>query len=254
MYLFWLAYAEALARAGQIDAAVEALDRVEHYRHPSYRYVESNRLLVMGWVAASRGSASEAIDLAGEAADFAFRHGQLAREVVALQTAMQFGRNDSADRLVELCGRVKGLRAPVIAQWATAALSADGNELLRVSDELEKIGDRMAAADAAAHAAHVFDRLDQQRPRLSASARASRLMALCGGSTPATRAAATYFPLSGREREIATLIGKGHSNKEIADALFMSVRTVEGHIYRACTRMGLNNRSKLADVVQQFIV
>jgi DNA-binding NarL/FixJ family response regulator len=36
------------------------------------------------------------------------------------------------------------------------------------------------------------------------------------------------------------------SNKQIADRLFVSVRTVEGHIYRACTRLGVTDRTALA--------
>lgn len=252
MYLFWLTYAEALARAGHVDAAGEALEKVEHYRHPSYHYVESHRLLVMGWVAAAGGHASAAVDLAAQAADFACRNGQLAREVMALQTAIQFGRNDSADRLGELRGCVGGLRAPLIARWAHAADRDDGDELLVVSGELEKIGDRIAAADTAAHAAHAFGRLGLHRPQIAASARATRLMSICGGNTPAVSAVAEYFPLSEREREIATLIGRGLSNKQIADALFMSVRTVEGHIYRARTRIGLKSRTELAELLAQF--
>jgi DNA-binding NarL/FixJ family response regulator len=39
------------------------------------------------------------------------------------------------------------------------------------------------------------------------------------------------------------------SNKQIAETLTMSVRTVEGHIYRACTKLGLANRAELATLV-----
>ncbi|HEY5857851.1 MAG TPA: helix-turn-helix transcriptional regulator [Aldersonia sp.] len=44
------------------------------------------------------------------------------------------------------------------------------------------------------------------------------------------------LPLTARESEIAKLVAQGLSNKEIADRLTVSVRTVEGHIYR----MGAN--------------
>ncbi|MBS1696740.1 MAG: helix-turn-helix transcriptional regulator [Actinobacteria bacterium] len=39
-------------------------------------------------------------------------------------------------------------------------------------------------------------------------------------------------PLSGREGEIVRLISAGLSNRDIAERLSISVRTVEGHIYR----------------------
>jgi DNA-binding NarL/FixJ family response regulator len=37
-------------------------------------------------------------------------------------------------------------------------------------------------------------------------------------------------PLTDREREVATLISQGLSNTEIAEALTLSVRTIEGRI------------------------
>lgn len=253
MYLFWLAYAESLARAGQVDAATEALRKVEEYRHPSYVFVESSRLLVAGWVAAAGGRRAEAIDLARQAADFAAAHREFAREVVALQAAIQFGDTGSADRLVELCSYVSGPRAQLVAGWAAAAVNSDGSELLRVSEGLEAMGDRIAAADAAAHAARAFEAANLHRLRLSAFARAAQILAACGGTTLATRSGVGALPLSDLEREIAAMVGEGLSNKLIAEALFMSVRTVEGHIYRSCTKLGIKNRFELAAVVEQFI-
>ncbi|MDN5934134.1 MAG: helix-turn-helix transcriptional regulator, partial [Pseudonocardia sp.] len=50
---------------------------------------------------------------------------------------------------------------------------------------------------------------------------------------------------TGREREIATLIAAGLSNRAIADRLVLSVRTVEGHTYRACGKLDLTDRAAL---------
>jgi DNA-binding CsgD family transcriptional regulator len=44
------------------------------------------------------------------------------------------------------------------------------------------------------------------------------------------------LPLTARESEIAKLVAQGLSNKEIGDRLAVSVRTVEGHIYRINTK------------------
>jgi DNA-binding CsgD family transcriptional regulator len=60
------------------------------------------------------------------------------------------------------------------------------------------------------------------------------------------------LPLTDREREIATLISQDLSNSEIAEALTLSVRTVEGHVYRACTRVGAATRTELAQLITQF--
>lgn len=51
--------------------------------------------------------------------------------------------------------------------------------------------------------------------------------------------------LSPREREIATLVAAGRRNAEIAEALFLSPRTVEGHLNRAFRKLGVSSRTEL---------
>lgn len=51
--------------------------------------------------------------------------------------------------------------------------------------------------------------------------------------------------LSGREREVLVLIARGHSNQQIADKLFLSVKTVESYRSRLMTKLGLKDRSEL---------
>ena len=57
--------------------------------------------------------------------------------------------------------------------------------------------------------------------------------------------------LTPREREIANLVAAGLSNSAIAERLYLSARTVEGHIYRACAKLDLASRDELAALVQQ---
>jgi DNA-binding CsgD family transcriptional regulator len=53
-------------------------------------------------------------------------------------------------------------------------------------------------------------------------------------------------PLTDTERRVAELAGAGHTNKEIADALFMSVHTVEAHLTRIFRTLGVQSRTELA--------
>jgi DNA-binding NarL/FixJ family response regulator len=81
---------------------------------------------------------------------------------------------------------------------------------------------------------------------LAATARAAELAGARGASTPALERILNLLPLTDREREIAVMVAAGLSNKSIADRLCVSVRTVEGHIYKACTKLDVANRATLA--------
>ena len=52
--------------------------------------------------------------------------------------------------------------------------------------------------------------------------------------------------LSGREREVAVLVGQGESNKEIARRLDVSERTVKAHLTAIFDKLGVRDRLQLA--------
>ncbi len=53
-------------------------------------------------------------------------------------------------------------------------------------------------------------------------------------------------PLTRRELEVADLVADGLSNPEIADRLFISVRTAQGHVENILRKLGFTSRSKIA--------
>jgi DNA-binding NarL/FixJ family response regulator len=52
--------------------------------------------------------------------------------------------------------------------------------------------------------------------------------------------------LSPREREVAALIATGSKNREIAAELFLSEKTVEGHLTNIFAKCGVKSRAALA--------
>jgi two-component system response regulator NreC len=55
-----------------------------------------------------------------------------------------------------------------------------------------------------------------------------------------------YNKLTNREREVSQMIAAGHTNRQIAEMLFLSMRTVEKHRQSILRKLGLSDREQLA--------
>lgn len=238
----------ALGRVGPGAKMVAEL-RTRFGRHvavfgPQLRIAEA-------WLCAAEGNVSSAIDLALDAARCAERSGQRAIEMLALHDAVRFGDESNLSRLVDIATGVGGRLAAAIAAHAAAVRNRDAVAILAAAHQFEEIGALLSAADAAAQAASAFQARDDRRDTVEAAAVAHRIAAECGGiRTPALDIAAYPLPLTTREREIANLVAAGLSNREIADRLVVSVRTVEGHLYRACIKLDISDREQLAATIR----
>ena len=54
-----------------------------------------------------------------------------------------------------------------------------------------------------------------------------------------------YESLTSREREVLQLVAEGRTSAEIAERLFISPRTAEGHRANVMRKLGLNNHTDL---------
>jgi DNA-binding NarL/FixJ family response regulator len=52
--------------------------------------------------------------------------------------------------------------------------------------------------------------------------------------------------LTPRERQIAELVARGLTNRQIADVLHLAERTAENHVQHILTKLGFQNRSQIA--------
>ncbi|WP_372511529.1 LuxR C-terminal-related transcriptional regulator [Mycobacterium gordonae] len=248
-YRYRISRVTALALSGSIAEAVTALGALEQQRRP-FRSLDYERALARAWVVAGEGAVSEAVQVLLCAAEKASARGQFAAEVLCLQTATQFGDHSGAERLRELAAIVDGPRVSVAARFAAALADGDAAELMSVSADFERIGDVVAAVDAAANAALVYRRKGLRGSALGCATRADTLAKQCGGArTPALRQASEPLPFTSREREIVMLIGEGLTSRAVAERLSLSVRTVESHIYRAMAKTGTTTRDELAALI-----
>lgn len=240
--------ATALGQAGLAEQAAPLLAGIAAGQHPAYRLLAPDDLLAQAWGAAAEGATTEALAHAVAAAALAREVGEPAYEVLAWQTAVQLG--EATAGLARLSALAKlAPRAAVACDHARALADGDGDALLVAADAWAGHGDLVAAGDAAAQAADRYRREGRQGSALTAAALAAKLAARSGARTPALALAARPLPLTAREREIAALAARGLSNKEIAERLTVSVRTVEGHLYRAGHKLGVSERTAMADIL-----
>lgn len=69
---------------------------------------------------------------------------------------------------------------------------------------------------------------------------------------PETRDRDPYQLLSNRELEVLTLLAQGYTNKEIAERIFLSVKTVETHRAKIYAKLGIESRAELVHLAIRY--
>lgn len=245
----WLATVAGMT--GDAVNARRAFEEIEWWdRDPEAYQWDSEKHLALAWVCAAEGAVSQARTVLRDAAAREAECGRPGWETLLLQTATQFGDTATTPRLAELASCVDGPRAGAAAAHAAALAAGSGEALVDAARRYEAFADRIAAADAAAQAVIAYRHAGRRGAALSASAITQRLAGECPGIlTPALRAVTLSEPFTPRQREIISLAATGLSNKDIAERLTLSVRSIEGHLFRACQRVGANGRDQLIDLL-----
>jgi DNA-binding CsgD family transcriptional regulator len=168
----------------------------------------------------------------------------------------------SATRFAPLgCAAVALTQAEEYFNGAIAP-AADGHVALCRATLLRRQGRHAAAVQSATTAAARFCQIgwrlyQAMALELAGNPRAAgRLYGECGAASDVARLAAgetrklKYAPfgarLSPREREVADLVAAKRSNRDIARALAISVRTVDHHVEAAFSKLGVRARWELS--------
>ncbi|WP_267897900.1 AAA family ATPase [Nocardia suismassiliense] len=80
-------------------------------------------------------------------------------------------------------------------------------------------------------------------------AEAARNELRAAGETSARRSPTARDQLTAQELQIATLAAEGFTNRQIAEKLYLSHRTVGSHLYRIYPRLGISSRVELAGAI-----
>jgi DNA-binding CsgD family transcriptional regulator len=243
----WSAQAEG--SRGDNAAAAASLRIAEEAYGPQIAVFLPALELARAWERASAGQTTAARAHAVRAAQIARRAGMSAVEIRALHTAVRFGDRSNTTRLGELARQLNTPLAEAFAVHARGLATRNGDLLDAAAADFAKMPALALAADAAAQAAREHARTGHHGKELESSTRAHWLASQGGVQTPAVDAAAQPLPITEREREIAMLVATGLSNRQIADRLSVSVRTVDGHLYRIFAKLGIERRDQLVHLM-----
>jgi DNA-binding CsgD family transcriptional regulator len=210
------------------------------------------------------------------AAEQANAHPQEARAYMLMLPELieAASRTGEFTRAAEALERLDRHARAARAEWALA-LAARSRALLSVGDaadahyrtaiaRLEGIGFPMALARA-----HLLygEWLRRERRRVEARthlAIAHRMLTglrldgfaerahrelLATGASARRRTVATRDNLTRQEHQIAQLAAEGHTNAEIGSTLFLSPRTVEWHLRKVFSKLDVDSRNALGDVL-----
>ncbi|MGW0834639.1 LuxR family transcriptional regulator AbsR2 [Streptomyces prunicolor] len=227
----------AAAQSGDVPATDEALA----HRPPSAD--------AGSWLAAARGD----VEAAREIVDGRWSESEESRGLPAedsrpaayvLYDAVRLG---APERVAGRLAKLPGDGPAVLARHAEALVDGDGPALDKVAGELEQRGFLLFAAEA--HAQAVRAHRDPRAARMSRT-RAVALARRCQGARTPALSGLVLGELTARQRQIVTLAAAGLSNRQIADRLTLSVRTVGNHLYSAYARLGASDRGALPWLVE----
>lgn len=240
----------ALAATGDGEGAASVLEELGVLEDQAVQIFGAEVERARAWTAWARGAESQALRLFEGAADLAARTGEYLLEVIALHDLARLGNAAQvAPRLAGLVMSVEGPMAQARADHAAALAADDADGLVAVGESFAEMGARLLAAEAFAAAAASSRRAGQSRQVAAYARRARDLLGQCPGGRSLVPLDDDSHELSTREREVARLAAEGMSARLIAEQLYLSVRTVETHLQRTYGKLGIRDRSQLAQAL-----
>jgi DNA-binding CsgD family transcriptional regulator len=268
--------ADALMEQGRLDDAAAALDSVEFRESP----LDSERVLFLRDSSARlrilrgdlAGGVERLLDAGRRFDDVGSRNPAfIAWRSPAAVALLQLGKRDEARRLateeLELA-RAWGAPRSLGAALRVAGLGEGGTDGVALFEEaVDVLGESPAKLEHAKARTELGAALRRANRRVAAREhlrRAVELATICGAASLAARAERELLATGARprrvalsgvesltpsERRVAEMAAEGPTNREIAQALFVTQRTVEVHLTSIYRKLAIRSRSQLADAL-----
>ncbi|MCW2132424.1 helix-turn-helix transcriptional regulator [Arthrobacter sp. VKM Ac-2550] len=211
--------------------------------------------------AATHGMTAAVQELTGLAARLA-ELGRVTEETEVHILLLRLGELDGLARLRDITAAPAGRENGLLHAFAQALLDKNADRILVLARDAADAGYPLLAAEAAAYGARYLaregqrdgqreGRRDGQRARQRKAVRLVQQLRLQLPDVVTSQLNDSFATreLTYRERDVATLVAQGMRSRDIAARLGVSVRTVEGHIYRIYDKLHVRTRGELAAVV-----
>jgi DNA-binding CsgD family transcriptional regulator/RecA/RadA recombinase len=236
--------AVALAQLGQPGAARLTLaDIDETWRHETKAQVLIDQ--AEAWILAGAGRTQHGARRCAQAATKALEGQHAVFAMCAAHDASRLGHPSVALPILRETARsIEGRLVHALLEHAIALDGSDAAALLALAEELPELGFTVSGAESAATAARILGREGRTPDASRANALAGHLMELV--DVVRTPGLGTVVVVTEREREIGELASRRRRNREIAEQLGISVRTVDNHLASLYRKLGVSRRDELS--------
>ena len=154
---------------------------------------------------------------------------------------------ERATAVADLTLTAQGAVLPALGRYLRAAADGAPDGLLVAAADLRSHGLVLHATSAHARAVTLLSREGRSGRAAEERARLREAVEQAGEELSlVVPSLAPALSLTGRELEVARLVAEGLSNREVADRLVVSERTVDNHVYRIFRKLGIRSRNEVA--------
>ncbi|MFC9333916.1 LuxR C-terminal-related transcriptional regulator [Arthrobacter sp. NPDC057009] len=239
-----MAYAAALSgKPALVDECIESFPRESPCNDKGlYLVGEAYSLAAMAVI----GRGDDAVQQLAKLARQANADGLLAVEREALALAVCTGDAGSADRLAELTAMLEGPMSEVLRRYSCAIKTHDPEAMAETAESARRAGLHLLAVSSMEQAVAMLSADADRAQRSEAQMLLRHYRSLLDGPVVlSSHESSRASRLTPREQEIVELVQGGRCTRDIARTLSLSVRTVEGHLYRIFAKLGVSSRADL---------